>query len=61
MADNADKYERVFCLLNNEESVIVISDNVYMDEMQKIGKDMIQNEKQWCSGICLMKNICFVF
>lgn len=45
VADNADKYERVFCLLNNEESVIVISDNVYMDEMQKIGKDMIQNEK----------------
>lgn len=31
VADNADKYERVFCLLNNEESVIVISDNVYMD------------------------------
>ena len=23
----------------------IISDNVYMDEMQKIGKDMIQNEK----------------
>ena len=42
VADNADKYERVFCLLNNEESVIVISDDVYTDEMQKIGKDMIR-------------------
>ena len=45
VADNADKYESIFCLLNNEESVIVISDDVYTDEMQKIGKDMIQNEK----------------
>ena len=27
-----------FCLLNNEESVIVISDNVYMDECRKFGK-----------------------
>lgn len=45
VADNADKYESIFCLLNNEESVIVISDDVYTDEMQKIGKDMIQNAK----------------
>lgn len=39
--DDSDRYESVFCLFNDRRDVIVVSDQRYRQEMQKIGTEMI--------------------
>lgn len=59
--DDADSYGSVFCLFNDKNSLIVISDPTYQVEMQSIGSDMIRaGEKMRICSIDGKKYMCCV-